>query len=565
MNTNYSNKKWLKRKLLQLSGLAWSLFFSLSTFAQTAENPKCNYLCNGGFETSSPQIGTVSLLNESQIPCWHTTSSDGKMEIWGPLSGVAGYGSGSQQFLEINATEYCTVYQNIVVTPGSIITISFAHRGRAGTDVMKVEAGPVGGPYTDFGNFSDDETAWQYYSVPYSVPYNAGTNYTIRFTSVSAAGGNDGIGNFLDEVVVCWDGKRQLFQEPKCDYICNGTFENSTPLASAYILIDETHLPCWKTTATDGIMEIWGPANGVPAYDGSQFLEINATQAATVYQNIIVTPGSVIDIAFAHRGRDGVDVMKLEAGPLGGPYINLGTFSDDNTAWRHYIVPYAVPYTAGTIYSIRFSSVSATGNNPAIGNFVDKVEVCWDGEMHDPDGPGEPPVYPYPEECNVCSDTYVDHAQLALLNTLGEAAVVFNVNSGTREISKVRVTLLNYNYNLVEPNCTNYCNMNGPDFGHFYEVADPLTGFYSTLLPYNYGSNAPYTNEIEFMTDPAQFINEQLVLKLKFPPLSSNGFCPRTTVSACFRVELIDKDCVVCDKIVCLTSGGDRGTGKDAN
>jgi gliding motility-associated-like protein len=161
---------------------------------------QCNLLCNTDFENlqNSP---AVIIVDTSLVPCWGTTASDNKIEVWHTgYNGVPSY-SGNQ-FIELNAFFVSTLFQNFTSTAGTLLTVSFAHRGRVGTDVMSVEVGPVGGPYTTLGTFTDGNTAWGYYTVNYTVPSGVGNLFTLRFNSVSAAGGNPALGNFLDAISV---------------------------------------------------------------------------------------------------------------------------------------------------------------------------------------------------------------------------------------------------------------------------------------------------------------------------------------------------------------------------
>lgn len=159
----------------------------------------CALLCNIDFEDAqvvSP--GGFGQFNETVIPCWNTTASDNQIEVWGNgFSGVPAY-SGNQ-FIELNANMVSTIYQEFQAQQGASVVISFAHRGRAGTDVMGVAIGPAGGPYTSLGSFSAGNTAWVYNTVNFTFA-TAGT-YALRFTSISAAGGAT-VGNFLDAISV---------------------------------------------------------------------------------------------------------------------------------------------------------------------------------------------------------------------------------------------------------------------------------------------------------------------------------------------------------------------------
>ena len=162
-----------------------------------------NSFCNSGFdsEVGIPPLG-MSYIHESNFPCWDTTATDGMIEVWATgRQGIFSY-SGIQ-FVELNANQVSTLYQDLTVVPGTSASISFAHRGRTtGTDVMQVEIGPVGGPYISLGQFSATPTAWVYNTIPYVFPMNGGTNYTIRFVSVSSGSGFLTYGNFIDAVSV---------------------------------------------------------------------------------------------------------------------------------------------------------------------------------------------------------------------------------------------------------------------------------------------------------------------------------------------------------------------------
>lgn len=163
----------------------------------------------------------------------------------------------------------------------------------------------------------------------------------------------------------------------QCDLLCNPDFEdNQVTTPGNFTLVNQNSISCWNTTATDGIIEVWGTGfNGVPAYSGNQFVELNANQVSTLYQDFQAAPGSTVQVSFAHRGRAGVDVMSVSIGPVGGPYTNLGTFSTGNTAWSYYTVNYTFPFVPQFNYSLRFNSISAAGGNPAVGNFLDAITI----------------------------------------------------------------------------------------------------------------------------------------------------------------------------------------------
>ncbi|MDP9861143.1 MULTISPECIES: Ig-like domain-containing protein [Streptosporangium] len=170
-------------------------------------------LVNGSFETPAVRRIDWNIPDASTNPAvgWHTTATDNKLEFW--PSGAGGVpAADGRQFAELNANQVSTLYQDVPTVPGTQMTWSLYHRGRLGTDVMRVLIGAPGAPVpqTPTGasspDISDGNTAWGHYSGTYVVP--AGQTVTrFAFKSVSAAGGRPTFGNFLDGVV---------FQTPPC-------------------------------------------------------------------------------------------------------------------------------------------------------------------------------------------------------------------------------------------------------------------------------------------------------------------------------------------------------------
>ncbi|MFD0342353.1 hypothetical protein ACFVH0_27385 [Streptomyces sp. NPDC127117] len=159
-------------------------------------------LANGSFE--EPVVTGVEILPDAsqsqatkRVPGWLTTSTDHMIELW--RSGFNGVpAADGSQFAELNARQVATLYQDLPTTPGSKLYWRLYHRGRAGQDTMALDIG-VPGSAVEQRRFTDGNTAWGYYTGTYTVP--AGQTLTrFAFRSVSAAGGNQSIGNFLDGV-----------------------------------------------------------------------------------------------------------------------------------------------------------------------------------------------------------------------------------------------------------------------------------------------------------------------------------------------------------------------------
>jgi len=209
-----------------------------------------------------------------------------------------------------------------------------------------------------------------------ATPAVPGT-YTYVWTVPSGFPNPGNVASFTTNV----PGNYTVVATPLITAFCNGSFES--PLATGQFpnMLNENAVPCWDTTAADGIIEVW-PAAGfenVFAYQGTQFIEMNGTTTATIFQDFTTAPGAQLQISFAHRGRQGNDTVGVEIGPVGGPYVSLGNFTDGNTAWVLRNLTYTIPAIGGNNYTLRFISVSSTGGNPSVGNFLDAVNVTSSG------------------------------------------------------------------------------------------------------------------------------------------------------------------------------------------
>lgn len=154
-------------------------------------------LVNGGFEQPTVPAGKYSLLDESAVPGWFTTDTQNKIEIWS--SGFNGVASAEgKQFAELNAYSASRLYQDVPTTPGQTLSWSLNHRGRQGTDVMRVLIGPPTAPVQNGPNLSDG-LAWGTHTGTYTVPAGQ-TTTRFAFEAVSSTGGNAALGNLLDNI-----------------------------------------------------------------------------------------------------------------------------------------------------------------------------------------------------------------------------------------------------------------------------------------------------------------------------------------------------------------------------
>jgi gliding motility-associated-like protein len=141
--------------------------------------------------------------------------------------------------------------------------------------------------------------------------------------------------------------------------------------------INADNVDGWGTTASDNIIEFWPNSNnggGTTAYSGDQYIELNGNEQAGVFQDFeTALAGVVFDFTFAHRGRMGLDVCRVMAGPPMGPFVEIGQYSATNSAWvlhsGNYTVPAGQPLTR-----FIFEAVSTATGDPTVGNFLDAID-----------------------------------------------------------------------------------------------------------------------------------------------------------------------------------------------
>ena len=148
---------------------------------------------------------------------WQTTAADTPLgangttkavEIWesGALTvpSVSGFG----QFAELNAYNDAALYQDVQITESGLVDYSFSHRGRNGTDELRVLITYLGADNMIGGgddevkvdtNFFDGNTAWGVYSVNDAFVSQLNGFYRFSFGAVSSSPDNTQ-GNFLDNV-----------------------------------------------------------------------------------------------------------------------------------------------------------------------------------------------------------------------------------------------------------------------------------------------------------------------------------------------------------------------------
>lgn len=233
---------WLRR-------LSW-LGLGLSCLAAPAGAQVQRSFINEGFEL--PKLtgnGCVLETSSAQVPGWETTHpvmsgqtgcaspahvSGPLIELWNTSTAADGVvARQGSNFAELNAEVPSRLYQNFCLLKGDTIRWRFSHRGRLGLDVAELNvAGPGGtkqsvvqvgsnntGTFNSPKTFANSlvqqstaatplphrigsaQTGWVDYRGSFVYDGSAGAG-SLGFESISAEGGNNSVGNFLDAVQI---------------------------------------------------------------------------------------------------------------------------------------------------------------------------------------------------------------------------------------------------------------------------------------------------------------------------------------------------------------------------
>ncbi|WP_147366827.1 hypothetical protein [Epilithonimonas arachidiradicis] len=262
---------------------------------------------------------------------------------------------------------------------------------------------------TDFASTFTDVTITStttYIDIP--VTYNGtGANGGTRTLTYNINGSTtsctfnaiiqtDTDGDGIPDITDLDDDNDGILDTVECGFICGNPFENGgfeTPIVDTYSQLSQTTPGIgWQTTASDGLIEIWRSGfNGVPAAEGSQFAEINATQTATLYQTFCLNGmGGTINWSVKHRGREGVDVAAVKFGTTiaaAQASTAVQTMSDGTAAWGSYSGTFTIP-PGNSSYVIAFQAISTSTGNTSVGNFIDDIQITITQPCLDSDGDG---------------------------------------------------------------------------------------------------------------------------------------------------------------------------------
>ena len=235
-----------------------------------------------------------------------------------------------------------------------------------------------------------------------SGPGTGGVNYYVAIDDVSTLRNKiytvDGSFSANNGKIIAVNDVCGLLRNPSFDIFqndlgtcaspCNGTTGStvdgtfcSRTKNGFYTFYPQECIPYWNTTAPDSIIEVWGNNyQGVPAYDGTNFIEINASSSASqaLYQTFSASIGTSYQLQFAHRGRNGF-LNTMQVGLSGSTGINFFPieYTGSTTQWNLQ----AYGFTASeSEYNLIFSATSSQNG----GNFLDAIDIVCSSEFITP-------------------------------------------------------------------------------------------------------------------------------------------------------------------------------------
>lgn len=142
---------WKKRAVCGLMVLVMALsLLPTSILAADTRSVTDNAIKNGSFEQPEFDNMNAPQWPANQVPDWHTTASDQKIEFGSTrkdgtvphIVGKPNLQDSGCQFAELNADEESTLYQYATTVGGNVYEWGLSHRGRMGVDQMVVIIGP---------------------------------------------------------------------------------------------------------------------------------------------------------------------------------------------------------------------------------------------------------------------------------------------------------------------------------------------------------------------------------------------------------------------------------------
>ena len=250
-------------------------------------------------------------------------------------------------------------------------------------DLFSYEYDSVHTEEWDVWIISSFNSKWFEYSDDYTPTSN---KITFALCSVLSIKSDLSCGNLIDKVSFSINNNEQ---------VVNGSFDDLDISDKSYFHFNAENSSSpntgigWSTTAIDKKVEIGNFKKAKTIYsiakdiltpyayvkDGSNFIELNATETGTVYQNFLVQKDKTNEWSFAHRGRLGIDYMAMIIGPSQSlnpskqkastkdQFMKMIDWIKDNIDIKNYNLDFENEATGCsdkiTIYTAKFSSLGS--------------------------------------------------------------------------------------------------------------------------------------------------------------------------------------------------------------
>lgn len=159
----------------------------------------------------------------------------------------------------------------------------------------------------------------------------------------------------------------------------NPSFEANDPQGPGApnfeIYVTPGPVPGWSTTTNE--IELWDSTfNGVPAYDGNVFAEMNANVNGTFFQNVCLINGEPFGWTFAHRARPGgpaTQTVRFQVATSSGTLIQTLATQASTTGNQVWNVNTGTATYSG---ASGLQRVQFTTTDPgSFGNFLDAIQL----------------------------------------------------------------------------------------------------------------------------------------------------------------------------------------------
>ncbi|BDS10771.1 T9SS type A sorting domain-containing protein [Aureispira anguillae] len=154
----------------------------------------------------------------------------------------------------------------------------------------------------------------------------------------------------------------------------------------------------------------------------------------------------------------------------------------------------------------------------------------------------------------ICDDKHIQLAGTSSIPNSGITSATVSISSSGVPISRLNVSIPYYK-SLADTECIKCDPANISMYGKITNLPT-IAGVTPTFT----GPTASGSAEIVYEFSTPTVIAHSITLNLRFPPTLALKCCPNK-VNYCIKLGLIDKDCKICEKLLCLNNISSTGLG----